>query len=63
MYKYILEQAGQINWMAVFSLLTFMFVFVSAAILIFRRTDSHIQHMAQLPLEEESNYNERSNKS
>lgn len=51
MYKYILESAGSINWMALFALLTFFFVFVTSAILIFRKNNNHIEHMASLPLE------------
>lgn len=53
MYKYILEQAGQINWMALFALLTFCFVFGISILLVLRRDKSHIQHMAQLPLEDD----------
>lgn len=53
MYKYILESAGNINWMALFALLTFFFVFTTSAILIFRKNNSHINHMASLPLEDD----------
>jgi len=53
MYKYILESAGNINWMAVFSLLTFLTVFLLAVVLVLRRSDDHIQHMASLPLDDE----------
>ncbi len=52
MYKYILETAESINWMALFSLLTFLIVFVLAVILVFRRSDEHIRHMASLPLDD-----------
>lgn len=52
MYKYILESAGNINWMALFSLLTFLTVFILAVILVFRRSDEHIRHMASLPLDD-----------
>jgi len=51
MYKYILEQAGDIDWMAVFSLLTFFLVFVISAILVMGKSRAHIEHMAHLPLE------------
>ena len=54
MAKYILEQAGNINWMAVFALFTFMFVFITSVILIFRKDKDHIDHMASLPLEDEN---------
>lgn len=50
MYKYLLEAAGNINWMALFALLTFMFVFITSAILIFTKNKNVIKHMAELPL-------------
>lgn len=52
MYKYILEQAGNINWMAVFSLTTFVFVFVTSVILILRKDKDFTQRMAHMPLED-----------
>ena len=54
MYKYILEQAGDIDWMAVFSLLTFFIIFVTSAILVIGKSKSHIDKMAHLPLENDS---------
>jgi cbb3-type cytochrome oxidase subunit 3 len=54
MYKYILETAGNINWMALFSLITFLSVFLLAIVLVFRRSDEHIRHMASLPLDDDS---------
>jgi hypothetical protein len=53
MYKYILETAGNINWMALFSLITFLSVFLLAIVLVLRRSDDHIKHMASLPLDDE----------
>jgi hypothetical protein len=53
MYKYILSEAGNINWMALFALLTFMFVFITSAILIFSKNNDFINKMASLPLENE----------
>ncbi len=53
MYKYILETAGNINWMALFSLFTFLTVFILAIVLVFRRSDDHLRHMASLPLDDE----------
>ena len=53
MAKYILEQAGNINWMAVFALITFMTVFILSTILVFRKDEKHINHMASLPLDED----------
>jgi hypothetical protein len=52
MYKYILEQAGNINWMALFALLTFCFIFGTSIILVLRRNKAHIDHMSSLPLED-----------
>ena len=42
MYKYILEQAGNINWMAVFALSTFVFVFLNSILLILRKDKAPI---------------------
>lgn len=52
MYKYILESAGNINWMALFALLTFLFVFLTAAIMAFRKNSEHLKYMAELPLDD-----------
>ncbi|MEL7118740.1 MAG: CcoQ/FixQ family Cbb3-type cytochrome c oxidase assembly chaperone [Bacteroidota bacterium] len=52
MFKYILEQAGNINWMALFALITFFTVFLISAILIFRRNPAFINHMSNLPLDD-----------
>ena len=52
MYKYILAGAGDINWMAIFALLTFVILFVTSAIAIFWRSKEFIDHMANLPLDD-----------
>lgn len=54
MYKYILEAAGNINWMALFALLTFLFIFVVSAILTFTKNSQQIKHMAEMPLEDDN---------
>ena len=54
MYKYILEQAGDLDWMAIFALLVFFFVFVTSAILVLGKSKSHIDKMANLPLDNDS---------
>ncbi len=54
MYKYILQGAGEINWMAIFALLTFFWIFTVSAITIFLRKKQFIDHMANLPLDEDS---------
>lgn len=51
MYKYILEGAGSINWMAIFALLTFFFIFTIGGITVFLTRSEHIKHMANLPLD------------
>lgn len=53
MYKYILAEAGNINWMAIFALLTFFILFVMSAVLIMRRNGAYIEKMSHLPLEED----------
>ena len=55
MYKYILELAGNINWMALFALLTFLFVFVVSAVLAFTKSSEQTKYMAELPLQNEVN--------
>ncbi len=54
MAKYLLESAGNINWMALFAMLTFMFIFITSVVLMFRKNDDHIKHMSNLPLDEEN---------
>lgn len=51
MYKYILEAAGNINWMAVFALLTFFLVFMISIFLALFANKKEIDHMAHLPLD------------
>jgi hypothetical protein len=52
MFKYILEGAGNINWMAISALITFFAVFVIGAILAFRTDPSMIKKMANLPFDD-----------
>lgn len=52
MFKYILSNAGNINWMAIFALLTFFFMFVISTVTILRRNPGFIQKMSHLPLED-----------
>lgn len=54
MYKYLLESAGSINWMAISALLTFLTVFVVSAVLVLRKDKTFIQKMANLPFEDEA---------
>lgn len=54
MYKYILENAGDINWMAIFALVTFFLMFVISSLAIIGTKKSYIEKMANLPLENEN---------
>jgi hypothetical protein len=53
-FKYILESAGNINWMAIAALVTFMVIFMVSAVLAFKRDPAFIDKMANMPLEEDS---------
>ena len=53
MYKYILESAGNINWMALFALLTFFFVFSMSIYLAFVKSKEELNEVANLPLAED----------
>lgn len=54
MFKHILANGGEnINWMAIFSLLTFFAMFTISIIAVWGKSKSHVQHMAELPLDEE----------
>lgn len=54
MYKYILETAGNINWMALFALLTFFIVFSISIYLAFVKDSKELEHIADLPLSDDS---------
>jgi hypothetical protein len=54
MYKYILEAAGNINWMALFALITFLFIFVISVLMAFTKNSQEIKHMAELPLQDDN---------
>lgn len=53
MYKHILETAGNINWMALFALLTFCFVFGMSIYLALVKDPKELNHIAELPLDED----------
>jgi len=53
MYKYILESAGNIDWMALFALLTFFFIFSLSAYLAFRKDKVELERISSLPLGED----------
>lgn len=52
MYKYLLENAGDINWMAIFALVTFVAIFLIGTITVLRRDAGFIDRMSRLPLED-----------
>ena len=54
MYKYILAEGGDINWMALFALVTFVTMFLIGAFTALRRRKSYFRHMAHLPLDTET---------
>lgn len=49
MAKYLLE-AANINWLAIFALLTFVFVFSMALIMVFKRGRGSYEQVEQQPL-------------
>lgn len=54
MYKYIIEATGNFNWMAIFALITFFFIFSMAIVIAIRSDKKEILHMSNLPLDEDS---------
>lgn len=51
MFKYILE-GNNINWMAIFALVTFFLVFLISTFVILGRNKNYTEKMAHLPLED-----------
>ena len=52
MFKHILANAGDINWMAIFALLTFFLLFIISAVTIFFKSKGFIDKMSNMPLED-----------
>jgi len=61
MYKYILETAGNINWMALFALLTFFFVFSMSIYLAFIKKSDELNQVANLPLADDDPFQNTQN--
>jgi len=61
MYKYILETAGNINWMALFALLTFFIVFTMSIYLAVIKNSEELREVANLPLAEDDPINNPQN--
>ncbi|MCB0579842.1 MAG: hypothetical protein KDD10_11095 [Phaeodactylibacter sp.] len=57
MFKYILENAGNINWMAISALLTFMVIFMVSVALVFKHNPAYINRMASMPLDDSNPVN------
>ena len=52
MFKYILESAGDINWMAISALITFFAIFMVSIVLVLKSNPADIKKMANLPFED-----------
>ncbi|MBK7009144.1 MAG: hypothetical protein IPN73_18000 [Saprospiraceae bacterium] len=51
MFKHLLStSAGNINWMAMFALVTFFIIFSVVLFQVFFTKKDHVNYMAQLPL-------------
>ncbi len=57
MFKYILENAGNINWMAISALITFFVIFMVSIVLAFSHNPAFIDKMASLPLDDSNPVN------
>lgn len=56
MFKYLLE-GNNINWMAIFALVTFFIVFLVSTIVVLGRNKAYVDKMANLPLEDSNPVN------
>jgi hypothetical protein len=52
MYKYLLAESGNINWMAIFALITFFALFVITIWVTFKKSADYIRKMENMPLTE-----------
>ncbi len=55
MFKYIIERAGDVNWMGIFALITFFAMFVISSFVILRSRPDYIRKMSNMPLEDGTN--------
>lgn len=55
MFKYILESAGDINWMGISALVTFFAIFIIATLVILRKNPEYIRKMSNMPLDDQFN--------
>ncbi len=63
MFKYILENAGDIQWLALVPLVLFFLVFVGAMITTMLKNKSYIERMSNLPFEGNISQNAETKKS
>ena len=52
MFKYILQGAGDINWMAILALVVFFVVFVVGSAWILTRKKDYVEKVSRLPLDD-----------
>lgn len=53
MYKYIIEKAGESEWMALMPLLLFFLIFTIITIIALTRKKDYLDKMSQLPLDDD----------
>lgn len=53
MYKYLLENAGDLDWMAVGPMLVFVAFFVGVIVFAYTTDKSYINKMSNLPFEDQ----------
>lgn len=53
MYKYLLQSVENMNWLAAFSLVLFVIIFLGTTIWIMTRKKDFIDKMSKLPLEDD----------
>lgn len=54
MYKYLLESAGDLDWMALLPLLIFVVFFSLVVVVTMLRDKNHIKQMAEMPITDDS---------
>jgi hypothetical protein len=52
MFKYILQGAGDINWMAILALVLFFVIFLFGSIYILSRKKDYVEKVSRLPLDD-----------
>lgn len=57
MFKYILEKAGDIDWMALVPLVLFVVIFTFIILRTMRQKKDYVDHMSNLPLEDDEALN------